>query len=111
MFAHVLQSEGIRAQVFPQGIGSAELVSQLEADKPDAICISAVPPQTVVRTRQLCQRLSARLPQVKIVTGVWTLSDVSQVQNRLGACQSEHVVGTFADAIAMLRRYLNPVAC
>ena len=104
MLAQILESSGMHAQVFPQGFGASELVSQLESEKPDAICISAVPPQTVVRTRQLCQRFSSGFPEVKLVVGLWTLADVSQVRKRLGACAPDYVTSSITEAVAMLRR-------
>lgn len=104
MLSHILKLEGWEAQVYPQGMGSAEIVAKLQASPPDAICISAVPPQTVVRTRQLCKRFVSQFPQVNLVIGLWTLSDLERVRRLLEPCTAEQVVSSFSDALVMLRR-------
>ena len=46
-----------------------------QGEKPDVICIGALPPGGLVQTRYLCKRLRASFPHQKIVVISWGLPD------------------------------------
>jgi hypothetical protein len=66
---------------------SAELVSQVEADRPAAVCIVSLPPGGLAHTRYLCKRLRARFPELRILVGRWGLDDGIE-QNRQQLCEA-----------------------
>jgi hypothetical protein len=51
----------------------AQVVSSVGAKEPAVVCIGALPPGGLARTRYLCKRLRTRLPEAKIVVGRWGL--------------------------------------
>ncbi len=50
---------------------SSEIVDKALHADPPVICIGSVPPGGLARTRYLCKRLRAQLPQARIVVGRW----------------------------------------
>ena len=104
MVAQLLRSEGIDAEATGADELIAETLKLIEQRQPNAICISAMPPQAITRTRVLCRRITDRHPNLKIVVGFWNYADLENVRKRLGpACAPERIVTTLADAVAMLR--------
>jgi hypothetical protein len=54
---------------------TADLVTQVAEQAPALVCIGALPPGGLARTRYLCKKLRARFAEVKIVVGRWGLMD------------------------------------
>ena len=50
---------------------TAEVVSLVEQQGVELICIAALPPGTTTPTRYLCKRLRTRFPACKILVGHW----------------------------------------
>jgi hypothetical protein len=76
-----------------------DLVGQRSAD---VVCVSATPPAAVMHARYLCKRLRGRLPQVKLVVGLWDATgDLTKAKERIGC--GAIVVSTLVDAQAQMR--------
>jgi predicted PurR-regulated permease PerM/methylmalonyl-CoA mutase cobalamin-binding subunit len=75
MLAQILQERGIVAPVLSSKLLAAESVEQAVALAPPVICISSLPPVSVIAAAQLCKRLRARLPSARIVVGLWQPED------------------------------------
>jgi hypothetical protein len=86
---------------------SAELVTLAGVKAPAVVCIGALPPGGLARTRYLCKRLRARLPDAKIVVGRWGLKDsVEQNEEELLEAGADHVETTLHETRTHLNTWL-----
>jgi predicted PurR-regulated permease PerM len=86
---------------------SAELVGAAGEKAPAVVCIGALPPGGLARTRYLCKRLRTRLPNVKIVVGRWGLKDgVEQNQEQLLEAGADQVETTLHETQTHLCTWL-----
>ncbi|WP_395748921.1 AI-2E family transporter [Prosthecobacter sp.] len=65
--------EGLALEVAAEPRLIGELVKELEAKKPAAVCISALPLRAQLDAKTLCRRLRGKLPELKILVCHWTL--------------------------------------
>jgi cell division inhibitor SulA len=90
---------------------SAELVALAGEKDPAVVCIGALPPGGLARTRYLCKRLRARLPNAKIVVGRWGLkSNVEQNQEQLLEAGADQVETTLLETRTHLNTWLPVLA-
>jgi len=75
MTAHVLGQEGFHVETVPAKLTTAEVANLVETKAPDAVFVTVVAPSAVVHARRLCARLQARKPGLKIVVGLWGITD------------------------------------
>jgi predicted PurR-regulated permease PerM len=54
---------------------TAEVLSAVEEQHVQLICIATLPPSALAPTRYLCKKLRARFPECKIVVGRWGLAE------------------------------------
>jgi predicted PurR-regulated permease PerM len=71
MFQHLLDPQRYALEIASGEMLTAEVVSLVEQQGVELICIAALPPGTTTPTRYLCKRLRARFPACKIVVGRW----------------------------------------
>jgi hypothetical protein len=103
MLAQVLETAGHQAQCIPLGT-AAEMLAQVKEEKPDVVCISALPPFAIPHARSLYAKLRAQDSKVRIIVGLWNFSDdPSKVSRRLGLSEGSHAFTTLAE----LRRELE----
>jgi predicted PurR-regulated permease PerM len=101
MLAHVLETKSSIVQAVPITSVASEMVDLVERRKADVVCVSATPPGAMMHARYLCKQLRRRLPNVKLVVGLWdTPGDLSKASDRI-ACGAR-VVATLADAQAQI---------
>jgi predicted PurR-regulated permease PerM len=67
------------------------------------VCISAVPPDAATHAVFLARRLKKRLPEAKIVVGLWTADNVDGLKARLSTAGVDQVFTRFADVVAHLK--------
>jgi predicted PurR-regulated permease PerM len=103
MLCQLLTRQGQRCQTAAAESLSAETSQRAVELKPAAICVSAMPPMAVSHARYMCKRLSAAVPGVRLVVGVWHASDLAHATTRVRATGGETVVATFSQAIEALR--------
>ena len=83
----------------------------MEESGVDAACISVVSPSTVIQARYLCVKLRERLPQLKIVIGLWgTTQKVTDAARRLRDSGANEVVTTLEDAVVQLAKHAPTLA-
>jgi predicted PurR-regulated permease PerM len=71
--------------------------------KPDAIVISALPPDAVTAARRACRVLRHRWHDVPIFVGLWNaLGDIDRPKQRLEAVGASSVCTSFSECIALL---------
>jgi hypothetical protein len=84
MLAQVLGRAGHRAYCVPLS-RPAEMLAQVAQDKPDIVCVSALPPFAVSHSQTLYAKLRAQLPNVEIVVGLWNFNgDITKAARRIG---------------------------
>ena len=112
MLVQVLETQELKAAgCHVQGVSLTSLaggtVDLVEQRQPAVVCISATPPAAVMHARYLCKRLRARLPEVKLVVGLWDAQgDLTKAKERIGC--GAIVVATLAEAQEQIRLLIPP---
>jgi predicted PurR-regulated permease PerM len=102
MLVQLLTQRGYRAGCVRPGT-NAELVERVKFEKPDIVCISALPPFVLSHTRSLYRLLKAQLPELEIIIGLWNFpTDAQKVVERLGIEKGGGAVSTLADMIHLV---------
>ncbi|MBI2477568.1 MAG: AI-2E family transporter [Planctomycetia bacterium] len=98
MLAQVLATSGCRVQAISVTALAGEMVDLVDqCNAADVVCISATPPAAVMHARYLSKRLRGRLPEAKLVVGLWDAQgDLDKTRERIG-CDAI-VVATLAAA-------------
>jgi predicted PurR-regulated permease PerM len=79
------------------------LIPEGDEPAPDAVIISALPPDAVTAARKACRRARAQWPGVPILVGLWNASgDLQQSRPRLEGVGATAIVTTFADCLREL---------
>lgn len=74
----------------------------------DIVCICALPPFALMNARTLSKRLRAHFPDLKIVIGLWHLSDGgAKYQERLGNAFANTVITTLKQALEHIHNLNN----
>ena len=111
MLVQLLQQQGLQAQSAPRKLDAGDLIGLVEKANVDAVCISVVPPSTVLHARYLCLKLRARLPKQRIVVGLWGATEnVADAARRVRESGADEVVTTLADAVLELGKLAPPLA-
>ena len=71
MIAQLLTARGHAAEAFMTRAATPEAVETAARHEADCVIISALAPGGQIPTRRAALRLRARLPQVKIIAGLW----------------------------------------
>jgi len=71
MFQQVCDPTCYEVELLPVELLPADVVARVAQTPPALLCIGAVTPGGVARTRYLYKRLRARLPEIPIVVGRW----------------------------------------
>ena len=111
MLTQLLQQQGFAAQNGQAKLAASELLDLVEKSNVNAACISVVSPSTVIQARYLCVKLRARFPQLKIVIGLWGMTQsVTDATRRLRDSGADEVVTTLGDAVVQLAKYVPTLA-
>lgn len=104
MICRLWRGLGHVAELVPATALVNERVEFANSQDFDAICISAVPPSTLLHARYLCKKLRPRFPDHKILAGLWNeTGDLSRQQKKLQQAGADQVATTFAQAMEQLR--------
>jgi len=107
MLAQVLGNSGSLVQTIPITSLESEIVDLIDQHKPDVICLSATPPAASMHARHLCNRIRSRLPEMKLVVGLWGVqSDLNKAQERIGF--NAILVAKLTDAQERIRLLSQP---
>jgi predicted PurR-regulated permease PerM len=103
MLAQVLERSGHQARCVSVGT-AAEMLAQVKEEKPDLVCISALPPFAIPHVRSLYAKLHAQDPNLRIIVGLWHFSgDSTKLNRRLGLTDGSRVFTTLAEFIEELQ--------
>ena len=107
MLAQVLETKGCVVQAVSVTSLADEMVDLVDEYTAEVVCVSATPPAAVMHARYLCKRLRERLPEIKLVVGLWDAQgDLTKAKERIG-CDAI-VVATLADAQQQIRLLTQP---
>lgn len=104
MLAQLLDREDFAATAVSSRVPGEKLMTSLAGNKPNAVCVSAVMPTSLIQARHLVAKIRLRFPAAGIVVGLWggTENDVEQAQS-LRASGANDIVHSFTQAIEILR--------
>jgi predicted PurR-regulated permease PerM len=109
MLARLLAPEHFRTLLIPQDILAAEVIERIEKLDPKVVCISAVPPQAASNAAYIAKRVQQRLPEKKVVVGLWCADEnVETTARRLRNAGADEVATTLPQAIEKLRLVAPP---
>ncbi len=99
MLAQLLQWAGHRAECLE--VESAErMIAQISKEKPDVVCISALPPFAIPAVRALYGRMHAQNPNQKVLVGLWHFSgDSAKLGRRLALKEDSLAFTTLAELV------------
>jgi len=78
MLEALLRRDTVSWVVATRAQGAQELTELIENEKPNLVCIAAIPPGGLSQTRYLCMRLRAKFPDLHILVGRWGLLEDAQ---------------------------------
>lgn len=91
----LLLEHGVKARTARNGID--------EEARPDAVVISALPPDAITAAKRMCRALRQRWHDVPIIVGLWNASgDLERSRQRLESAGCSSVCGSFGECIALL---------
>ena len=93
MFQRVLDPQRYALEIASVEMLTAEVVSLVEQQGVELICIAALPPGTTTPTRYLCKRLRNRFPACKILVGRWGWTGESDANRALLLAAGADAVG------------------
>jgi predicted PurR-regulated permease PerM/methanogenic corrinoid protein MtbC1 len=99
MLAQVLQRAGHQAECLPVD-SSEHMLGQIAKEKPDIVCISALPPFAIPAVRGLYAKMHAQNPNQKILVGLWHFSgDSTKLSRRLALKGDSRAFTTLAELV------------
>jgi predicted PurR-regulated permease PerM len=99
MLAQLLGPCDCRFEVIPAGTPVGELASRVKRDRPAVLCVAALPPGGLAQTHLLCKRLRAQFPRLKILVGLWGVTENREgLAERLRSAGADQVVGDLVEA-------------
>ncbi|HEY5778962.1 MAG TPA: AI-2E family transporter [Terrimicrobiaceae bacterium] len=111
MLEQILRQHRFEAKTFSATLTTGELLGAVENETADAVCISVMPPSTIVHARYLCRKLRAQFPKMHILVGLWgATEDLVDSKTRLREGGADEVVTTLADAVVQLGKYAAVIA-
>src|SRR5207245_3528267 len=71
MFRRLAESSGFPVEVLSAEILTAEILTRVGEENIALVCIAALPPGGLAKTRYLCKRLRAEYQRLHILVGRW----------------------------------------
>jgi predicted PurR-regulated permease PerM len=108
--ADQISSKLLTSLLLEHGIKARTALNGWEDEaKPDAVVISALPPDAVTAARRTCRALRQRWHDVPILVGLWSAAgDPERARRRLESIGANSVCTSFGECIALLEiRFAN----
>jgi len=100
MLVQTLRQKGYNALNAPAKKLSGEQIGWIRETNPQIVCISVVTPTTIIHARYLCAKLRRNFPDVKIIVGLWGITEkVAETSQLLSDSGADELVVTIAEAI------------
>jgi predicted PurR-regulated permease PerM len=108
MLAKLLEAAGHGVLSLPVGSHIEEILGYVPPEPQDVICISALPPFAFAQAQALCQRVRLRLPEIRILAGIWGFNgDLEKAKERFGGTQPDSLVASLAQAVEQISQWHN----
>jgi methylmalonyl-CoA mutase cobalamin-binding subunit len=99
MLAHLMETSGFRVETISETTLAGELVGLIAERRADVVCISAMPPGVARQTRYLCKRMQGKLPDDRLIVGLWnSREELGKARIRIGCAEAVRVVSTLVQA-------------
>ena len=106
IFIRILRSYGITADFVPVARLAGESLQILKEKHPKAVCLSVIPPYSVLHARYICKRIRNQFPRLPILAVVWNGSKkYSQLRARMETSGANRIARTAAEAIEQIRYF------
>ncbi len=103
MLAQLLRLKSFECENLSAKLGVSELIDFTEKDVPDVIIISAVMPSSVIHVRYLCAKLRLKMPQVKMIAGIWGSGKIlPEALQKLRYAGVNEIVFSLNEAVTMV---------
>jgi predicted PurR-regulated permease PerM len=104
MLAQLVEQAGHPTISLPLAGSTLEIFEVLESYAGDVVCVCALPPFALLHARTLSKQLRSRFPDMKILIGIWSVSDANseRLKERLAKALSDPVVTTLREALEEL---------
>jgi predicted PurR-regulated permease PerM/GAF domain-containing protein len=110
MLVQLLRQQNFDAENFSAQLASGEIVEAVAKTDCDAICISVVPPSTLIHARYLTRKLRERLRDAKIVVGFWGATEnIASTAQGLRKSGADETVVSFAEAVVQLAKFSGTI--
>lgn len=87
----------------PTKLNQVDIFDVIDDRKPNIICISVIPPSSIIHVRYLTLKLRNKFPEVNILIGLWGFKeDKEEARDKLRAIGNNEVAFSFAEAIEKL---------
>ncbi len=105
MLVQLLRQQNFEAENFSAQLAGDEIVEAVTKTDCDAICISVVPPSTLIHARYITRKLRERFRDAKIVVGFWGATEnVANTAHGLHKSGADETVVSFAEAVVQLAK-------
>jgi predicted PurR-regulated permease PerM len=104
MLREILDPTKFDMEILTSKTVSSEVVTQVEEKSPAVIIVGALPPGGLARTRYLCKRLRAKVPDAKILIGRWGLKENVKADEEL---LTDAGADQIATTLENTRKYLS----
>jgi predicted PurR-regulated permease PerM len=106
MFRLMTEASGFTMEVLSSTMLTAEVIARVGQEEIALVCVGALPPGGMAKTRYLCKRLRLEYPRLPILVGHWgPYENVNRGIQRLQSAGATHV----ATSLLELRNYAIPL--
>lgn len=106
MLVHLLRQQGFEATTSAPNVPFAQLSSAIAEFNADAVCLSVIPPTTLIHARHLCAQLRANHRDLRIVVGIWGATEnLEEAIKGLRSAGADEVVISLAEAVVQFAKF------
>jgi GAF domain-containing protein len=106
----LLRQQSFEAENLSAQLTAGEIVEAVAKTDCDAICLSVVPPSTLIHARYLTRKLREKLPRTKIVVGLWGATEnLTSPAEGLRKSGADEVVVSLAEAVVQLGKFSGTI--
>lgn len=99
MLSHLLERREIPSRVMSSDAIAEKKLDAAERKAVEVLCVSALPPNALLRARSVTRRLRSWFRTKKIMVGLWHVDlEDERLRKRLAVLTADHVVTTLAEA-------------
>ncbi|MGH8595547.1 MAG: AI-2E family transporter, partial [Gammaproteobacteria bacterium] len=110
MLCHLLERRDIVARVVASEAIETRKVAAAARKAVEIFCVSALPPNALLRARAVTRRLRAKFSRKKIIVGLWKVDlEDEKLRKRLSVLNADHIVATLAEAANQITLLSTPV--